>query len=699
MWYKSQESIGYGFGPAFQKQLEVESISGSRRSRSYVSLEEPPTAWKRQSEYPMHPASIDGCFQTVTPSLWAGDRTDINGVLVPAVIDTLVITPVSSRPKKGISIATSEYTGRGRIEEAKSYFSSCSVYNPEDGSLLLQLTGLRYHKLDTGKSTRDGHTFMRSIWKPDITFLSQESIAKFPWEDKKSKTDTIASLAAHKKPTLKVMELNLESADSTSFWLDNNDAGRSAYAEYHYASIDASSLLDAQSKYENQRDVKFSFLDLHSPDQGLASSDVDLLLIRSNKFSESTLAGLAAFVPNVLSDGGNVLLMEQEQAHSDYSLDSNTVIVNHVEIPNKSPTESVSSEDTNRGIKTPGALDSFVSAAGLQKKIELTSDFSTSTYLASKESTIASLSVQDVVVAHLNASNAVSSGIISSLGQSGFNITESTLGKLDVESGKTVLILDELSGSLLDKVSEEQWQALKHLVAQRCKILWVTKGSQHNVPTPENALVHGLFRTIRAEDPSLQLATLDVEFSEGAATISAISRVLEYLNTENASKTAENEFVERENTIFVNRIIPDVELNDARNEEGSGAEPVVKSLQDIETVAMLRAERVGSLESLRYSEMSETVLPVAAGNVEVEIIAAGLNFKVCFFQFPRFMISSLDYHTNFRAGCCCNHGYCSRERVPARSRSLWYNPTNWPRCRKIQARRSCLYSQERYLCQ
>ncbi|TGO56821.1 hypothetical protein BOTNAR_0215g00160 [Botryotinia narcissicola] len=609
LWYKSQESIG------------------SRRSRSYVSLEEPPTAWKRQSEYPMHPASIDGCFQTVTPSLWAGDRTDINGVLVPAVIDTLVITPVSSRPKKGISIATSEYTGRGRTEEAKSYFSSCLVYNPEDGSLLLRLTGLRYHKLDTGKSIKDGHTFMRSIWKPDITFLSQDNIPTFPWEDEKSKTDTIASLVAHKKPTLKVMELNLKSADSTSFWLDDNDADRSAYAEYHYTSIDASSLLVAQFKYENQRDVKFSLLDLHSPDQGLASSDVDLLLIRSNKFSESTLADVAAFVPDVLSDGGHVLLMEQEQARSDYSLDSNTVIVNHKEVPDRSPTQSDSSEDTNRGIKTPGALDSFISAAGLQKKIELTSDFTTSTYLASKKSTIIGSSVQDVVVAHLNSSNTISSGIISSLSQSGFNITESTLGKSDVESGKIVLILDELSGSLLDKASEAQWQAIKNLVAQRCKVLWVTKGSQYKIPTPENALVHGLFRSIRAEDPGLQLATLDVESSEGSATISAISHVLKHLNIENASKTTENEFVERENIIFVNRIIPDVELNHARNEEGSGAEPVVKSLQDIETVAMLRAERLGSLESLCYSEMSETVLPVAAGNVEVEIVAAGLNFK------------------------------------------------------------------------
>ena len=205
LWYKALNSVGYGFGPEFQKQLTVESTAGQRGSRSYISLVKPPSTWSPQSPYPTHPACIDGCFQTVTPSLWAGDRSAINAVLVPAVIDDLVINPVTARPEVGISVTTSEYSGRGRQEETKNYISNCSVYDPDNGSLLLQLRGLRYHKLDTGEEPHAAHTCNRSLWRPDITFLTQAQLPDLKVEDSTSKLDHIIDLVAHKKPGLKVL--------------------------------------------------------------------------------------------------------------------------------------------------------------------------------------------------------------------------------------------------------------------------------------------------------------------------------------------------------------------------------------------------------------------------------------------------------------------------------------------------------------
>ena len=153
LWYKAQLSIGYGFGPAFQQVISVESTAGQRNSRALVSLVPPDSKWSPQSTYSIHPACLDGCFQTVTPSLVAGDRSNINSVLVPAEIDSLVIKRVPSRPIKGLSVASSQYTGRGRNEENKNYMSSCSIYDPDTGALLMEMTNLRYHKLDTGNTS------------------------------------------------------------------------------------------------------------------------------------------------------------------------------------------------------------------------------------------------------------------------------------------------------------------------------------------------------------------------------------------------------------------------------------------------------------------------------------------------------------------------------------------------------------------
>ena len=87
------------------------------------------------------------------------------------MIDGLIINKVAASLKEVLSVANSEYSGRGRFEEVKSYFSNCSVYDSESGTFLMQMSGLRFIKLDTGLKP-DPHTFDRISWKSDITFLT-----------------------------------------------------------------------------------------------------------------------------------------------------------------------------------------------------------------------------------------------------------------------------------------------------------------------------------------------------------------------------------------------------------------------------------------------------------------------------------------------------------------------------------------------
>ena len=164
LWYKAQTEVGYRFGQDFQKLLQVETVTGRRKSRSTVSLTEPKYGNEPQSLYPMHPACIDGCFQTVTPSLWARERATVNAVLVPAIIDNLVVYVTIASVLEGLALVILEYTGRGRSEEAKSFFSSCSVFDPASGNVMLEMNGLRYHELDTGSDMHERYMYNRTIW-------------------------------------------------------------------------------------------------------------------------------------------------------------------------------------------------------------------------------------------------------------------------------------------------------------------------------------------------------------------------------------------------------------------------------------------------------------------------------------------------------------------------------------------------------
>lgn len=562
----------------------------------------------------MHPACIDACFQTVTPSLWAGNRSAIDAVLVPAIIDDLIINPVTTRPEVGVSVTSSEYVGRGRPDENKNYLSGCSIYDPNTGSLLLRLIGLRYHKLDIGNMAHSPHTYNHSVWKPDVTFLSQEQLDCLITKGPSSKLDNLIDLIAHKKPASKVMEINLSPADITSIWFHEADRqSRAAYSQYSFVSPDALALINVQTEFESHRNTVFNLLDITKPDFTSSESDFDLVIIKRPILSDNVIASVAQNARGLLSNGGYVLLVEQDIPSADSDLYDDGLV-------------TMNGED----LLEQEQLTNLMAANSFHHILNIPCDNGKSAYLSKAISleTNNPDSPQSVCIARLSERTHYSSDMKTALQESGWQISEHSYPFSDMDTKSTVLILDELTAPLLATVSGDQWQAIKHLITQGHKILWVTKGSQFDVTKPDNALVHGFFRTIRAEDPSLNLTTLDVETSDNSGSLSAIGRLLTFLKNPAPKVEVESEFVERSGIIYVNRILPDGPINQIHNDENHGTEPVTKSLHDLGTTAMLRAERIGTLERLAFSEISRSELPMKDNNVEVEIFAAGLNFKV-----------------------------------------------------------------------
>ncbi|KAI1353772.1 KR domain-containing protein [Xylaria sp. FL0043] len=131
-----------------------------------------------------------------------------------------------------------------------------------------------------------------------------------------------------------------------------------------------------------------------------------------------------------------------------------------------------------------------------------------------------------------------------------------------------VLVLDELYDNILTSVDSKEWDALKTLTSAGKPILWLTKGSR---------LVHR---------------------STGGFM----------------GRKAEEEYAERDGVLYVQRIVPDIDINTFKRDEVDGPTPVI------------RAEKVGSLD-LMWNENHVEVVPVKPGFVKVEVIAIGVNFK------------------------------------------------------------------------
>lgn len=154
----------------------------------------------------------------------------------------------------------------------------------------------------------------------------------------------------------------------------------------------------------------------------------------------------------------------------------------------------------------------------------------------------------------------------------------------------------------------------------------MTTGSQFEVSKPDNALIHGLARTMRAEDPLLTLVTLDVESSTGEQNPVTISRVLETLGKEDEAPV-ETELVERGGVVYVSRVRQDENVSPVEKKDDEELES--RDLHESKTAIGLRCERIGTLDSLKWVEISGEEIPISDDMVEVEIVAAGLNFKVC----------------------------------------------------------------------
>lgn len=83
----------------------------------------------------------------------------------------------------------------------------------------------------------------------------------------------------------------------------------------------------------------------------------------------------------------------------------------------------------------------------------------------------------------------------------------------------------------------------------------MTQGSQHTVTNPSGALIQGLSRSIRAENPMVRLVTLDVGAPLPAQNASTIIQLVKILISCKARPSDDFEFAERGGVVHVSRIL------------------------------------------------------------------------------------------------------------------------------------------------
>lgn len=312
----------------------------------------------------------------------------------------------------------------------------------------------------------------------------------------------------------------------------------------------------------------------------------------------------------LLSDGGQILLVEQNTSGDDDFV----AVELQAHVCEKVQTSAKALEAN--GFHNPRHVP-----------CEQSNALRSVTIATAQPSTVQATPSNQVNLVRFSSSTPVTQNIEDGLKRTGWELARHEAPFKSLKPKSTVLIMDDISSALLPTIREEQWEAIKALTQVGSRILWVTEGSQLDVTQPDKAMAHGLFRTVRAEDQSISVMTLDVESASGMSTVKAIDTILRSLQQPAPKTHVENEYVERNGVISICRIQPNHLVNHAEKEDCQGADLQNKDLHKAETCIRLQCECLGTIDSLCYAEVDSVELPLPDGCVEVEIAAAGLNFK------------------------------------------------------------------------
>lgn len=600
----TMKDAGYVYGPSFQRIIDYEWRWGEPRTRARLSMEEPVSNWK-QSFYPIHPVSMDSFFQLSGFPIKQLLRTiNDNSVLMPATIDSLVVASRESHSAQcPVVVDATDLRIDSKLSN-KNFSISGGIYDPADKSTLLRMKGLRYNMLESRATRATDHVYTRFAWDADISLISETNLIK-RLEDGHTdlsvangfSSDSISihkilNLVAHKKPTLKVLEIHAESGPSSYLWLGDrslHSTVRGGFSRYHCISNKAKDIFEMQELHSGSRHVTFELRDVVS--EGIDKhGDFDFAIMELPELlSRENFETLLFNIRRLLQSQGQLLLVGL-----DGSIDS------------ANGEHLLGSLEFSHIIRVPLSLGRSAILCELGWK-ELP-----------KLKEISFLQFSPICDAHL---------IITGLKELGLTIRVRGNSTREIEPKSAVVVLDELFGTVISRLDSHQWSMLRDLVEKECKILWVTAGAQLEVTEPERAATHGFFRVIRNEGPHLRILTLDVEQPTGHATVRAICDALKVLVSSRGKFRNESEFVERKGVLHTSRLVPDERINEAKFEHVNGREPQHMDIYKKDTYIRLYAERLGTLDSLRWNEVSTTELPLDDNFIEVDVYASGINFK------------------------------------------------------------------------
>ena len=620
-FYQRMESVGLQYGPVFK------NLSSARTTptQSYGSVSVPETGLGTGAQKPLvvHPATLDAVIHLAFTAFGHGSNQALKA-MVPKSIDEVVIsTEFPNEPKAQISgYSTVSRHGHSEI------MADMTMQEDVGGHPVLKITGLCCAELAAVRTEESVAEAARSIcsklvWRPALELLTLRELKNYV-------KSAVASDSAASTVTAEVLSevshcsfVQLKGARMLTIFqvikLIHHNKPDASIAEL----VNTGSSKPLLSTLYIAEALKTASYTIHVPDEATkkavaenaqVSSNADVV-VQNPAQGESGTFDLV-IVPAVLNptqDEASVVSVVEDAAKLLASNSRLFVIA---------PAEHA--DDIEARGRAVGVL-------GWVRLDDMSSDGQSVALLGHREPKAATNGVgghPEVVILQSPDPSAaaadLATSLVAQLSSINYPASLHTWGSCDATTveGKACISLVEVDRPVLRQLTEQDFTFIKALILGAKKVLWVGAFPETD---PSSAIVTGLARVVRSEEPGIVFHTLQLDLpSQDTESVSGL--VLRAFQTPGE----ENEFKINNGAIEVSRVVEDSDLNADLLESLGVAKTETATVKQVPLEEAggplkLSVRNAGLLDTLCFEPDTLPDTPLGDDEVEIEVKATSLK--------------------------------------------------------------------------
>lgn len=462
--------------------------------------------------------------------------------------------------------------------------------------------------------------------------------------DFKMPLERYLDLITHKNPTMRILEIGAGTGSTSRHVLQilapQGSQGRNArYSSYHYTDISPSFFEKAMSEFREFPRMKYTRLDIACDpvSQGYEAESFDLVVASFVLHATKSVSQSLAHVWKLLKPGGKLVLLEVANPES---LGTGFVF-------GLLPGWWLSQETCRRDRLSPAYTEeewhgilSSCGFTGVDQTFYSQEDHTTALLLSTKSpEKIAPITVKspsliipltERVHTHGKPLVQACADRLRNIGIHSSEVSFDSIASTEDLTETLLILIDSPSAPFLRTLTPDLFEAFRRTVSRATNVLWISPLSKDAQSGQPDGDMYGVARTLMSENASLNFTVYrpsHVPSYQATDFGDNLRKVIAQCLPGASPHRYEPEIIEHDEVLHIPRIIEYRDMNESIYEQ---AMPHVRrEMRFGDENLRLTVQSPGLLDSLSFVQYDYPSSDFAPNEVEVRVMAVGVNFKDC----------------------------------------------------------------------